>query len=57
MVAVVSRLELEVHQVNSAERGGEKEDLHGRVVQRDEVGEQVQVTRGENACEQNLRLP
>ena len=56
MIAVVGRLELQVHQVHGAERRGQEEDLHGCIIQRDEVGEQVQVARREHAGEQNLRF-
>lgn len=43
VIAVVCRLEFHVHQVDRAERRGEIEDFHERVVQRDEMREQVQV--------------
>jgi hypothetical protein len=48
MVGVIGGLELEVHEVAGADGGGKEEHLHGRVVGRDEVGEQVQVTRDEH---------
>lgn len=44
MLSIVGGLELDVHQVESAERRRQIEDFHGRVVQRDKMGEQVQVT-------------
>jgi len=54
MVRVIGGLKLQVHQVDSAEGRGQEEDLHDGVVQRDVVGEQVQVARGEYHCEQDL---
>lgn len=51
VVAVVRGLELDVHEINGAERRGDVEDLHQRVVQRDEVREEVQVARHKHQCE------
>ena len=44
MVAIIGCLELDIHQIHSGRGRGDKEELHHRVVQRDEVGQQVQVT-------------
>jgi len=55
MVGVIGGLELEVHEVAGADGRGKEEHLHGRVVGRDEVGEQVQVTGDEHQGEQDLR--
>ena len=54
MIVIVCGLELHVHEIAGPDRGREKEDLHRRVVQRDEAGEQVQVTRQEDQREQEL---
>ena len=54
MVVVVGGLELHVHEIDSSDRWGEEEDFHGCVVQRDEVGEEVQVARQEHEGEQHL---
>ena len=51
MVAVVRGLELDVHEIDGAERRGDVEDLHQRVVQRDEVREEVQVASHKHQCE------
>lgn len=56
VIAVVCRLEFHVHQVDRAERWGEIEDFHERVVQRDEMGEQVKVACGEHDRKQYLTL-
>lgn len=54
MIVIVSGLELHVHEIASPDGGREKEDLHRRVVQRDEAGEQVQVARQEHQREEEL---
>ena len=54
VVAVVGRLELDVHEIDRAPAGDQEEDLHGRVVERDEVGDQVQVSGHEQHGEQDL---
>jgi len=56
VVAVVGGLELDIHEVDRGGRGADKEDLHGGVVDGDEVGHQVQVARHEHHQEQDLRL-
>ncbi len=56
MIAVVGGLKLEQHEIDGAEGGGKEEDLHDGVVNRDEVGQQIQVPRRKNQREQNLRL-
>ena len=54
MVVVVGGLELHVHEIHGADGRDDEEDLHHRVVHRYEVGKQVQVTREENQCEEDL---
>ncbi len=54
MIVIVSGLELHVHEIASPDGGREKEDLHRRVVQRDEAGEQVQVARQEDQRKEEL---
>ena len=48
MVAVVSGLELDVHQVDGGAGRADEEKLHGGVVERDEGGEEVKVSRAED---------
>ena len=54
VVVVVGGFELHVHEIDCPDGGGEEEHFHGRVVQGDEVGEQVQVAGQEDQREQNL---
>jgi len=54
MVGVIRGLKLQVHQVDSAKGRTKEENLHRSVIQRNEVGEQVQVTRREYNCEEDL---
>ena len=54
MVGVIRGLKLQVHQVDSAKGRTKEENLHRSVIQRNEVGEQVQVTRREYNCEKDL---
>ena len=56
MIAVVGGLKLEQHEIDGAEGGGEEEDLHDGVVNRDEVGQQIQITRREDKRKQDLRF-
>ena len=56
MIAVVGGFEFEQHEIDGPVRGSDEEDLHDGVVNRDEVGQQVQVARRENEREQDLRL-
>jgi hypothetical protein len=56
MVAVVGGLELDIHQIDGGGGGADEEDLHDGVVDRDVVGEQVQVARHKHDEEENLRL-
>ena len=51
MIAVVGGLKLEQHEIDGAEGGGEEENLHAGVVNRDEVGQQIKVSRHENQRE------
>ena len=48
MVAVVGRLELDVHQVDGGAGRADEEKLHGGVVERDEGGEEVKISRAED---------
>jgi len=54
MIAVVGRFELDVHEVDCPHAGRQEEKLHGGVIHRDEVREQIQVTSNKNQREQNL---
>ncbi len=54
MGLVIGGFELSVHQIDGAERWDQVEYFHGGVVDGYEVGEQVQVARGENECEEQL---
>ena len=56
VVAVVGRLELDVHQVDGGAGRADEEKLHGGVVERDEGGEEVKVSRTEDRQEENLGL-
>lgn len=56
MIAVVGGLEFEQHEINGPVRGSDEEHLHNGVVDRDEVGQKVQITRRENEREQDLGL-
>ena len=56
MIAVVGRLEFEQHEIDGSIRGGDEEDLHDGVVNRNEVGQQIQVARREHERKQDLRL-
>ena len=56
MIAVVGGLEFEQHEIHGPVRGGDEEDLHDGVVDRDEVRQQIQVTRREHERKQDLRL-
>ena len=54
MVGVVGGLELQVHEVACAGGRGEEEDLHGCVVQGDEVREEIHVPGDEHQRKQDL---
>lgn len=41
-------LELDLHEVDDVERGEDEEELHERVVERDEVCDEVEVARAED---------
>ena len=56
VVAVVGRLELDVHQVDGGAGRADEEKLHGGVVERDEGGEEVKVSRAEDRQEEDLGL-
>ncbi len=51
---IVGGFELQVHKIDRPDGGDEEEDLHGRSVDGDEVGEEVQVAREEDQREQRL---
>ena len=55
VVAIIGCLELDIHQIHSGRGRRDKEELHHRVVQRDEVGQQVQVTGYKHNQKQNLK--
>jgi len=57
VIAVVGGLELDVDEVDGEVGATDVNALHCRVVQRDEVGEQVQVSSSEDESEQELRFP
>ena len=57
VVAIVRRLELDEHQVDSGDADRDEDDLHRRVVERDEVCQQIQVSSGEDQRKHDLRLP
>jgi len=56
VVVVVGGLKLDVHQVHRGTGRGQEEHLHHRVVQAHVGGEEVQVARQVDHCEQDLRL-
>lgn len=53
---IVCSLELDLHQVDDIKRGGNEEDLHRGVVDGQEVGEEIKVTRQEDGSIQSLCL-
>jgi len=53
VISVVSRLELDENQINSADGGCQEEEFHHRIVQRHEVSEQIQVPTGEHNHEEH----
>jgi hypothetical protein len=55
MVWIVGCFELDVHEIAGSHGRDKKEDLHGRVVDRDETREQVKVTGDEHQGKQELR--
>ena len=54
MIPIVGGLKLGEHEIAGSDGRGEEEDLHGRVVNRDEARDEVQVTSQEHEREQNL---
>lgn len=56
MIAIISGLELDEHEINCSEGGGEKENLHDGVVNRHEVRQQIQISRHKDERKQDLRL-
>jgi hypothetical protein len=55
VVGVVAGLELGKHEVDGGDGGDEEDDLDDGVVDRDEVGEQVEVAADKHQREQDLR--
>ena len=56
MVSIISCFEFEIHKVHGGSCTRDKEDLHGGVVERHKVGDQVQVAGHEHYQEQHLAL-
>ena len=56
VVAVIRRLELEVHEVHCGGGAGDEKDLHAGVIDADEVGHQVQVPGHKHDQEEDLTL-
>lgn len=56
MIAVIGCLEFDKHEIDGSKGSGDEKDLHGGVVQRDEVGQQIQISRREDNRKQDLRL-
>ena len=54
MVPIIGGLKLGEHEIAGSDGRGEEEDLHGRVVDRDEARDEIQVTSQEHEGEQNL---
>ena len=51
---IVGGLELEIHEIDGADGGGEEEDFHRRVVQGHEIRHQVEIPGDEDDREQDL---
>ena len=56
VIAVIRRLELEVHEVDGGGGAGDEEHLHDGVVDADEVGDEIQVAGDEHDQEEDLAL-
>jgi len=56
MVAVISGTELHEHQVDGGVGRGNEDHLHARVVEGDEIGEEIKVPGGEDQCKHDLSL-
>ena len=56
VVTVIGGLELSKQQIDGAERSSNEDHLHRSVVQRDEIGKQVEVATGEHHHKHHLRL-
>lgn len=56
VVAIVGSLELHVDEIDSEVGAANVDALHNAVVERDEIGEEVQVASGEDKREENLGL-
>ena len=56
VVAVIGGFEFEIHQIDGSSGAGDEEKLHDGVVDADEVGDQVQVSRHEHYEKQSLAL-
>lgn len=56
VVWVVRGLELDKDEPTCTKGGPDEDDFHARVIERDEGGEEVKVTRHKNHTEQHLTL-
>jgi len=56
MIAVIGGLEFDEHEINGSVGSGDKKDLHDGIVNRDEVSQQIQISRREDKRKQDLRL-
>lgn len=54
VVMIVGGLELEIHEIDGADGGGEEEDFHRGVVEGDEIRDQVQIAGDEDDSEEDL---
>ena len=55
MIVIVGGLKLDVHQINCSHGGNQEENLHCRIIDRNETCEQVQVTCYKHETKQELR--
>ena len=56
VVAIIGGFEFEIHQIDGPSGAADEEELHNGVVEADEVGQQVQISRHENNEKQSLAL-
>ena len=54
MVVVIGGLELQKHQVDSPDGTDEEENLHRRVVERDKIGEKIEIAGEKHQGEEAL---
>ena len=57
MIAVICGTELDEHHVHCGEGCGDEDAFHGRIVERDEVCEKIQVPCSVDQRKHNLCLP